>query len=144
MDLSKFNDAQLAELWHTAHNSIETMEKMLQEHGPYAMAKAIIEEIKKIATQRLEDSGASSIATPHGTIHTVTKTTARVMDPEVFLDYVFEGNHRNAIDLKANMTYARDVIEKTGTPVPGVELSTFRRLSITAPKAPLKGLKDVE
>lgn len=143
-DLSKLNDNQLAELWHTAHNSLETMEKMLQDHPPYAMAKAAIEAIKTIATQRLEASGANSIATPSGTIHTVTKTTARIMDPESFRRWVVDNGAWEMLDWKANMTACRNFVEDQGAPVPGVELSSFRRLSITAPKAPLKRLDDVE
>ncbi len=144
MDLSKFNDAQLAELWHMAHNNVEEMERLLAQSEPYVTAKAIIEEIKKIATQRLEDSGASSIATPHGTIHTVSKTTAKIMDPENFRTFVTETQAWDMLDWKANMTACRNYINTTETPVPGVELSTFRRLSITAPKAPLKRLDNVE
>ncbi len=144
MDLSKFNEDQLAELWHTAHDSIEAMEKTLNDSEPYVTAKAVIEEIKRIATQRLEDSGASAINTPHGTIHTVSKTTARIMDPELFRGWVIRNEAWDAIDWKANMTTCRAVTEETKAPVPGVELSTYRRLSITAPKAPLKRLDDVE
>lgn len=143
MDLSDLNDDQLADEWHKAHAFIDAMEQALQRDAFYANAKAKIEAIKKIATQRLEDSGASSIATPHGTIHTVSKTTARVTDPDLFWDLVLETQNRDLLDLKANMTTCRHIIEK-GMPVPGVELSTFRKLSITAPKPPLKRLEDVK
>ncbi len=105
-------------------------------------ARAVIEEIKKIATQRLQDSGASSIATPHGTIHTVSKTTARIMDPETFREFVTSHGAWDMLDWKANMTACRHYIDESKAPVPGVELSTFRRLSITAPKAQLKRLND--
>ena len=134
MDLSKFNDDQLAELWHTSHDTLDEMQKLWDQSGPVVTAKAIIEEIKKIATQRLEDRGASSIATPHGTIHTVTKTTARIMDPETFRGFIVDNQAWDMLDWKANMTGCRTYSEETGAPVPGVELSTFRRLSITAPK----------
>ena len=144
MDLSNLNDDQIAELWHVAHANIDTMEKQLKESAPYAPAKAIIDEISKIATKRLEDSGASSINTPHGTIHTVGKTTARIMDPEDFRGFVIETRAWDMLDWKANMTACRNFVEENKTLVPGVELTTFRRLSITAPKAPMKRLDDVE
>ena len=144
MDLSNLNDDQIAELWHVAHANIDTMEKQLKESAPYATAKAIIDEISKIATKRLEDSGASSINTPHGTIHTVGKTTARIMDPEEFRGFVIETRAWDMLDWKANMTACRTFLEDNKTPVPGVELTTYRRLSITAPKAPMKRLTDDE
>jgi hypothetical protein len=144
VDLSNFNDDQLAELWHTAHDSIEAAEKQMKESEPYVTANAVIEEINKIATQRLKDSGASSIATPHGTIHTVSKTTARIMDPELFRSFIVSGRNWDMIDWKANMSSCREYMETSKTPVPGVELSSFRRLSITAPKAPMKRLNNVE
>lgn len=144
MDLSNFNDDQIAQLWHEAHASIDTMEKQLKESAPYVTAKAIIEEISKIATQRLETSGASSINTPHGTIHTVGKTTARIMDPEDFRGFVIENRAWDMLDWKANMTACRTFVEENKTLVPGVELTTYRRLSITAPKAPMKRLSNDE
>lgn len=136
MDLSKYNESQLALLWHTAHNSIEAMEKELKESNVYVTAKEIIDSVTQLLTQRLYDTGASSIATPHGTIHTVSKTTARIMDPEVFRDYVTAHQRWDMLDWKANMTACRSHMEETKKPVPGVELSSFRRLSITAPRAP--------
>ena len=139
--LNECNDAQLAELWHKAHETLDEMEKLWKEHQPVVTAKAVIEEIKRIATERLENAGASSIVTPFGTIHTVSKTTARIMDPEVFRLHVIQRQAWDMIDWKANMTSCRAEVE-AGKPVPGVELSTFRRLSITAPKAPMKRLHD--
>lgn len=142
IDLSNLNDDQLAELWHTAHETLDDVEKELKEDLRYVTATSIIEEIKKIATQRLESSGASSINTPHGTIHTVGKTTARIMDPEEFRGFVIAHNAWDMLDWKANMTACRNWSDETQCPVPGVELTTFRRLSITAPKVAMKRIKD--
>lgn len=145
MDLSRFNAGQIARLWHEAHANIETMEKQLKESAPYATAKAILDEIDKIATKMLEDSGASSINTPFGTIHTVGKTTARIMDPDLFKGFLNTvPDPWPYVDLKANMTACRSRLDEEKAPVPGVELTTYRRLSITAPKAPMKRLDNVE
>ncbi len=135
MNLSDLNEDQLAERWHRAWEQIEALEKALKEDPDYVSAKNEIRIVEELLTQRLETTGATAINTPHGTIHTVGKTTARIMDPEEFWNFVIRTNHpRDFLDLKANMTACRAQIEETKRPVPGVELSTFRRLSITAPK----------
>lgn len=144
MDLSAYNDATLAKLWHDAHEAIEDMEKALNASAPYITAKAVIEEIKRVATQRLQDSGANSIATPFGTIHTVSKTTARIMDPELFRDFVTSTHAWDMLDWKAKMSSCRDYAREHKAPVPGVELSTFNRLSITSPKGPKRTDADAE
>jgi hypothetical protein len=133
--LSDMNDDELAAKYHEAVKYRKKLEDALKNHPNYVSAGEDIEAISKIFTTRLHDRGATSINTPHGTIHTVGKTTARIMDPVLFQDWAWQRPDGKAyIDWKANMTACRSHMEETGEPVPGVELSTFRRLSITAPK----------
>jgi hypothetical protein len=141
--LTKLNDDQLAHLYHEAYKAIDAQEKALKESAPYVTAKTVIAEVEQILTQRLHDTGASSIVTPHGTIHTVSRTTARIMDPEAFRGYVTSNQRWDMLDWKANMTACRAQMQETKEPVPGVELSTFRDLRITTPKT-LKGKDNVE
>jgi hypothetical protein len=136
VDLTKLNDDQLVELHHQAKAALKDQDDALKMSGPYVTAQAVLDRVSEILTQRLQDSGASSIATPHGTIHTVSKTTARIMDPEVFREYVIDGGFWDMLDWKANMTACRAMMRSTKARVPGVELSTFSRLSITAPRTP--------
>lgn len=140
--LMKLNEDQLAQLHHTGRNTVTTLEERLKVDKTYAKAKEAIRVVDSLLMQRLQDTGATSIATPNGTIHTVGKTTARVDDPVTFSNWVFENDERDAIECKANMTYARDYKEKHGHEPPGVQLVTYYRLSITAPKAPMKRLSD--
>jgi hypothetical protein len=133
-ELETLNDNELAERYHRNVKWRKQLEDALQKHPDYIQAGAEIEEITKILTQRLHDTGASSINTPNGTIHTVGKTTARIMDPEAFRGYVIGMKAWDMLDWKANVTACRSEIEQSQKPIPGVELSTFRRLSITAPK----------
>lgn len=137
------NDSRLALLYHTAYATLDELEEEMKSNMAYLEAKAILAEIDKKVTQLLQDRGCSSIATPHGTIHTVGKTTARIMDPEEFWGFAVRSNRpQDFLDLKANMTSCRAYVEKTGQPVPGVELNTYRRVSITSPKK--KGSTDDE
>lgn len=136
MDLSKFNMDQLAEWYKRTEAAIEEIEK--SKEGP----KTFLKELADMILRRLQESGATAIATPHGTVHTVGRTTARVLDPVLFEDFVAK-NGWDYLDLKANMTACRSYMEKTKTPIPGVELNTYRYLSITAPK-PKKANPDVD
>jgi len=138
VELSDLNDNLLAQRYKRAEQYLKDMEKALKEHPEYVNAKLEIASITQILTQRLEASGASSIVTPSGTIHTVGKTTARVMDPERFQGFIIKGQHWDGLVWAASMTWCRDYIRAHKDEVPGVELTTFRRLSITAPRASLR------
>jgi hypothetical protein len=133
-ELNELNTAELAAKYHEIMKFRKDFEEALKNHPDYVKTGEVLAAITQILTQRLHDSGASSINTPHGTVHTVGKTTARIMDPEQFRQFVTGNQLWDMLDWKANMTACRTYIEENAAAVPGVELSTFRRLSITAPK----------
>ena len=134
MELNDMNWDQLAEKWHTAHDMRTAMEKALKEDPEYVSYGKDIEQIEAIVAKRLAESGATSVNTSHGTVHTVGKTTARIMDAEAFRLYVTAHERWDMLDWKANMTACRDYLKENREPVPGVELSTYRRVSITSPR----------
>jgi len=132
------NYSQLAELWHQAYNRQEADKRTFKDvYGP------LIALIEKILTQRLDDSGATAFNTPAGTIHFVTRTYAKIMDPQKLWAWVSAdpANRGPYLDLKANMSNCRAYRDEYDEPVPGVELSPFKSLSITSPK---RGKPDVE
>lgn len=141
--LEALNDDQLAQLWHFVNDTREAMEKALKENPRYVSYGETGKQIEGILTKRLEERGVSSMATPHGTIHTVGRTTARIMDPEEFRMFVVTHHRWDMLDWKANMTACRDHLQNAKEPVPGVELTTYRYLRVTSPKA-TKRLEDVE
>jgi len=106
--------------------------------------QATLKELDDLLMMRLHTDGVTAVATPHGTIHTIGRTTARVMDPQAFREFVKERDAWDMLDLKANMTACRGYMEKRKEHVPGVELSTTRRLSITAPRPAKRKTDDVE
>lgn len=144
MNLEDLDNNRLAKALRDSKQAIKDHDKALKESAPYVTLQKIIAEIEVILTKRLHDSGATSIATPNGTIHTVGQTTARIMDPVELQSFVIEGRHWGALDWKANMTWCRDWTREHNMPVPGVELNTTRRLSVTAPKGAKEDVDDVE
>jgi hypothetical protein len=124
-----------AKIVQDAKQRIEDLESLIDED------KAIIKEVSTILEADLVADGVRSVATEHGTIHTVSRTTARVLDPQATQDFVIKGNNPGAINWAANPLWCRKYAEEYGAPVPGVELSTIRQLRITAPK-PTKKVSD--
>lgn len=133
-----------AELWHTEHQYLAAREKALENDPAYVSAKANIEKIKTLVVQAIDKEGVKSFVTPHGTLHTVTRWSARVVDPDVFNKWVDEQGDHSYRDTKANVTACRDYERNAGRAVPGVELGQTVRVSITAPKVALKGTDNGE
>lgn len=124
---------ELARRYKEAEKYMADLEEALKKHPKYVSAKAEYEAIDQILMQRIASSGATSIVTPSGTIHTVGRTTARCEDPELFRGWLQETGDWSYADLRPNMTACRDS-KKAGKDVPGVVLSTTRWLSISKPK----------
>lgn len=136
MTLEEMNMAQLAARRKVIVAIIEDIEKSKEK------PKAFLKALEDMMLRRLQESGASAIATPDGTVHTVGRTTARILDPAEFRGFIIETRAWDMLDWKANMSACRAFMENEKQPVPGVELSTYRYLSVTAPK-PAKGSSDV-
>lgn len=87
--------------------------------------------------QTLTQSGAQNIATPLGTIHWTTRTTASLEDAQKFMDYVIATHKFELMDRRANATAVRDYAEASGVAPSdiGVKLSTIRTCGVLKPSA---------
>ena len=74
--------------------------------------------------ERLREAGATSMATPHGTVYESTRTTASVADPDAFMSFVEETGLLELVERRANMTAVRDYVEEHEELPPGVNLNT--------------------
>ena len=132
--LNQLNDNELAAYFHRLTKFRKAFEEGLKRDKLYVKAGEDLAAIRQIFTQRFEDRGVSAINTPNGTIHTVGRTSARIVDPQVFGEFLLATRDLSYVDLKANMTTCRSYLDENGNPVPGVELTTFRQINITTPK----------
>lgn len=129
--LEDFTNDELAKMWHDAYDR-----KAAQERAWKDRDGVLVNAIEALLTKRLHDSGSLSFATLHGTIHTVGRTTAKIMDPAEVWSWVMQdpADRRPALDLKVNVTFCKKYMDTEKTEVPGVQLNTYRYLSITSPK----------
>ena len=131
----------LAYVWHVNKKIVDRLEeeskKALKENPEYVQAKAVLDRLEGILIKFLEDTKQKNAGTKYGTIHTVTRQTAAISDITAFQGYVIENRAWDAIDWKANATFAKDFTAEHKELPPGVQLNSHTRLSITAPKEPL-------
>jgi hypothetical protein len=127
-----------AKLWHIAKRTIDALDEMYEkqktDNEQYQNAKEMRAIIEGLLMEELDTTGAKNIGTVYGTIHTVTRYSAPLEDPQAFMDFVIQTERWGMVDKKANVTAVRDYVEEHKGLPPGVRLTSHTRLSITAPK----------
>lgn len=78
----------------------------------------------------LDQSGADSIKTAHGTCYTSTKYSASLADPAAFMAYVKESGKFDLLDRKANVTACKDFVAEHGVPPAGVNMSAIKTIGV--------------
>lgn len=129
MSLEDLTYGELSKKWQDARKAIKRYKDEIEKWEEF------IKEVDVILQRRMVADGSTAVATEHGTIHTVGHTSARVMDPAATIAWLNEHQlWQDAVVLRINSSWARTHIEEVKSDIPGVELFTFRRLSISAPK----------
>lgn len=90
-----------------------------------AMAKLEAEMLDYLNT-----SGANSLSCDDGTVYKNTQMSATVENREAFKDYCIEHDLWEAMDIRANKTFVREFMEKNGTPLPGVKVTTIATVGV--------------
>ena len=80
----------------------------------------------------LTDTGQQTAVTAGGTVHWNHRVTAKLEDPQAFMDYVIANKQFDLLDRRANATACRELAEK-GTLPPGVKLNTIRTIGVRKP-----------
>lgn len=88
------------------------------------------ERAKSLALAALDAAHTESVRTAHGTLYRSTRWSASVADAEAFLRFVAANNAFDYLDVRANVTMAREHVERTGEPPPGVNLSALATLNV--------------
>ena len=95
----------------------ETVERHKTELKPFDDA---LDALEGIMGKHLNEVGADSIKTPHGTFYRQTRVTARVADWAKVLDFAVENERYDLFERRVN----KAVVEEIGA-VPGVEVDTM-------------------
>ena len=88
--------------------------------------------MKKLEAQALDymsNTGAESIATEAGTVYRNTQYSATVQDKAAFREFVQQSGDWDALDMRANKTYVREMLD-AGNIVPGVTLSSINTVGV--------------
>jgi hypothetical protein len=81
----------------------------------------------------LDATGQEMARTKEGTVFTSLRHTARLTDPDVFMQFVEENGLLELLDRRANATSCRDYADKHGELPPGVSINSIRTISVRAP-----------
>jgi len=77
--------------------------------------------------------GTDQWKTKHGTIYFTTKYSAKLVDPEAYLDYAISTESLDLLEKRASVTAVRAFVETHGQLPPGVELSSRTEVNVRRP-----------
>ena len=78
----------------------------------------------------LLESGAEHIGCDTGTVYLKTEVSCTVEDREKFLAFCKDNEEWDALDVKANKTFARELMEKGEELPPGVKVSAYQTVGV--------------
>jgi len=94
--------------------------------------KAVKERLIGEMLEFLDRTGQKSAKTAAGMATVSVRHTAVCIDPDVFIEFVFEKNLRELIDRRANAVACRDYAQDhDGVLPPGVKINSFRTVGVT-------------
>ena len=100
-----------------------------EELKPYIASMTLIENVLMEEINRLE---GQSIKTQFGTAYRSTVTSFRVADREIWLDFVFNGNHRDFLTANVSKDAVKDWMEEKDETPPGLNVTQLYRMNIRA------------
>lgn len=80
--------------------------------------------------QELIDMGVDHIGGETGTVYRKTDMTCTVQERDEYLDYVVAHQEWDALDVKANKTFIRQLIDEGKSLPPGVKVSTYETVGV--------------
>ena len=88
--------------------------------GETSRMTAALVKLEGLILGKLNNEGAESIKTEHGTAYTKSRTSATVKDRDEFYKFAVVSGNLEAIDMKANAKVVRELMQR-GIEVPGVK-----------------------
>jgi hypothetical protein len=80
--------------------------------------------------EELIKTGADHIGCETGTVYLKEELSCTVEDRDAYLEYCVNHEEWDALDVKANKTFVRELMNKGETLPPGVKVSTFQTVGI--------------
>jgi type I site-specific restriction endonuclease len=89
-----------------------------------------MERLEGALLEFLDSSRLQSSACAAGTVFKAMHTSATVQDKEAFMSFVRETEQWDALDVKANKTFASDYLEENKEPMPGVKMTSIASVGV--------------
>lgn len=89
-----------------------------------------MEKLEGLLLEHLQTSGASSLGCDSGTVYIKTETTATIEDKPAFTDWVKGQPDWSALDIKANKTAIKAMIDAKQPLPPGVKVTQILQVGV--------------
>jgi hypothetical protein len=89
-----------------------------------------MEKLEGLLLANLQETGADSVNCPAGTVYIRTETSATIEDKSAFTDWVKTQPDWSALDLKANKTAIKAMIEAKETLPPGLRVTQVKLIGV--------------
>lgn len=93
--------------------------------APYNVAMG---QLEAFMLDMLNQNGAESTRTAHGTVYKTTRTSTKVVDWSATLDFIKTREAWDLLEARVSKTAAEAIIQETQAPIPGV--TTSREIAI--------------
>lgn len=115
-----------------AYIKLRDFKKAADDEYKQSMQRTVdaMEKLEADLLDHLNQTGANSLACDDGTVYRNTQMSATVENREVFKDYCIQHDLWEAMDIRANKTFVREFMEKNGTPLPGVKVTTIATVGV--------------
>lgn len=121
---------QLASVYRDLRTKKETLDKAHKK--VMAGYREDLDNLENILLEKLNQQGATSIATPAGTVYKSTTTRTSVQDFNEMLDFIKEHDMWHALERRVSSKAVADYIEDTGKSFPGVATTRIVKVNIRA------------
>jgi hypothetical protein len=78
----------------------------------------------------LDETGGTSLKCKEGTVYKTTALNCSVEDRDAFLEYVVNEGKWDALDVKANKTFVKELLEAESPIPPGVKTSQYTSIGV--------------
>lgn len=115
-----------------AYIKLRDYKKAADDEYKLSMQRTVdaMEKLEADMLDHLNKTGANSLSCDDGTVYRNTQMSATVENREVFKDYCVQHDLWEAMDIRANKTFVREFMEKYGTPLPGVKVTTIATVGV--------------
>lgn len=126
--MSKLTPAQKV----AAYIKLRDYKKAAEDEFKLSLQRTVdaMEKLEAEMLDHLNQTGANSLACDDGTVYKNTQMSATVENREAFKSYCVQNDLWEAMDIRANKTFVREFMEKTGTPFPGVKVTTIATVGV--------------